>query len=356
MPPFLRNTGKGWVTAEYGMLPRATNTRMTARGDGRQGRRPHAGDPAAHRPVAPLGHEPAGARRAHDLDRLRRHPGRRRHADGVDHRRVRRAGARAREAARARRDQDDARSPTTSPPRASASSTASAARPGVRRRLARRSRHEHRQDGRRPVHRGAGDGRGDAVRPRRAARAARPGRRRASASSSRSSARSWVIWSEPRRAAAASPPPRAIDFSHFARSHRWTRRLGRPSGASPRHRGLCALEFTTPTRARPARRPAAPLVPAVRAGRRPIAVIDRDAALAGRLLRRHVGGGGRPAARHARRAVRAEGLGGAASRSRPARRRATARSRSSSARPAPRARSAPPTAPTRSRSSSPATA
>ena len=28
VPPFLRNTGLGWVTAEYGMLPRATNTRM----------------------------------------------------------------------------------------------------------------------------------------------------------------------------------------------------------------------------------------------------------------------------------------------------------------------------------------
>jgi ribonuclease PH len=27
VPPFLRNSGKGWVTAEYGMLPRATNTR-----------------------------------------------------------------------------------------------------------------------------------------------------------------------------------------------------------------------------------------------------------------------------------------------------------------------------------------
>jgi ribonuclease PH len=27
VPPFLRNTGQGWVTAEYGMLPRATNTR-----------------------------------------------------------------------------------------------------------------------------------------------------------------------------------------------------------------------------------------------------------------------------------------------------------------------------------------
>jgi len=24
VPPFLRNTGKGWVTAEYSMLPRAT--------------------------------------------------------------------------------------------------------------------------------------------------------------------------------------------------------------------------------------------------------------------------------------------------------------------------------------------
>jgi ribonuclease PH len=40
VPPFLRNTGKGWVTAEYGMLPRATNTRMqreasTGKGGGR---------------------------------------------------------------------------------------------------------------------------------------------------------------------------------------------------------------------------------------------------------------------------------------------------------------------------------
>jgi ribonuclease PH len=27
VPPFLRNTGAGWVTAEYGMLPRSTHTR-----------------------------------------------------------------------------------------------------------------------------------------------------------------------------------------------------------------------------------------------------------------------------------------------------------------------------------------
>ena len=30
VPPFLRGKGQGWVTAEYGMLPRATHTR-TAR-------------------------------------------------------------------------------------------------------------------------------------------------------------------------------------------------------------------------------------------------------------------------------------------------------------------------------------
>ncbi|MDE3015383.1 MAG: ribonuclease PH [Pseudomonadota bacterium] len=28
VPHFLRNTGKGWITAEYGMLPRSTNSRM----------------------------------------------------------------------------------------------------------------------------------------------------------------------------------------------------------------------------------------------------------------------------------------------------------------------------------------
>ena len=27
VPSFLRNTGRGWVTAEYGMLPRSTHTR-----------------------------------------------------------------------------------------------------------------------------------------------------------------------------------------------------------------------------------------------------------------------------------------------------------------------------------------
>jgi len=26
VPPFLRDTGRGWITAEYGMLPRSTHT------------------------------------------------------------------------------------------------------------------------------------------------------------------------------------------------------------------------------------------------------------------------------------------------------------------------------------------
>ncbi|MFQ6546910.1 ribonuclease PH [Aestuariibius sp. 2305UL40-4] len=39
VPPFLRNTGLGWVTAEYGMLPRATTTRMRREAkDGQSGR------------------------------------------------------------------------------------------------------------------------------------------------------------------------------------------------------------------------------------------------------------------------------------------------------------------------------
>ena len=32
VPPFLRGGGKGWVTAEYSMLPRATNTRVAREG------------------------------------------------------------------------------------------------------------------------------------------------------------------------------------------------------------------------------------------------------------------------------------------------------------------------------------
>jgi ribonuclease PH len=45
--PFLRNTGRGWVTAEYGMLPRSTPPRQ--RGGARRRRAAAQEDPAADR-------------------------------------------------------------------------------------------------------------------------------------------------------------------------------------------------------------------------------------------------------------------------------------------------------------------
>jgi ribonuclease PH len=38
VPPFLKGQGKGWVTSEYGMLPRSTNTRMNRERGGPSGR------------------------------------------------------------------------------------------------------------------------------------------------------------------------------------------------------------------------------------------------------------------------------------------------------------------------------
>lgn len=48
VPPFLRGKGQGWVTAEYGMLPRATHARQPRGGEG-QAVGPHAGNSAAYR-------------------------------------------------------------------------------------------------------------------------------------------------------------------------------------------------------------------------------------------------------------------------------------------------------------------
>ncbi len=51
VPPWMRNSGQGWVTAEYGMLPRSTGDRTRPRGGARQAVRPHPGNPAADRPL-----------------------------------------------------------------------------------------------------------------------------------------------------------------------------------------------------------------------------------------------------------------------------------------------------------------
>jgi ribonuclease PH len=55
VPPFLRNSGKGWVTAEYGMLPRATSTRMQREASTGKVWRPDGRDSAADRPIAAPG-------------------------------------------------------------------------------------------------------------------------------------------------------------------------------------------------------------------------------------------------------------------------------------------------------------
>ncbi len=42
VPPFLKNKGKGWITAEYGMLPRSTHNRLKREAaTGKQGGRTH---------------------------------------------------------------------------------------------------------------------------------------------------------------------------------------------------------------------------------------------------------------------------------------------------------------------------
>ena len=102
VPPFLRNTGRGWVTAEYGMLPRSTAYPHRPRGGARQAERAHAGNPAADRPQPARRHRPRRARRAPDPHRLRRAAGRWRHPHGGDHRQLCRAVSGAGETRRCR--------------------------------------------------------------------------------------------------------------------------------------------------------------------------------------------------------------------------------------------------------------
>ncbi len=93
VPRWMAGKGRGWLTAEYGMLPASTGDRKQrdatkGRLDGRSveiqrliGR--------SLRGVIDL----SAARRTHDLPRLRRAAGRRRHALRLDHGCLRRAGA-----------------------------------------------------------------------------------------------------------------------------------------------------------------------------------------------------------------------------------------------------------------------
>ena len=103
VPPWLRGKGRGWVTAEYSMLPGATserNDREAARGK-QSGRTQEIQRLIGRslRAVTDLTDDGRGA----DHRRLRRAAGRRRHPHRVDLRRLRRAARRVLAARRRRR-------------------------------------------------------------------------------------------------------------------------------------------------------------------------------------------------------------------------------------------------------------
>jgi ribonuclease PH len=92
VPQWLRGAGKGWVTAEYSMLPRATITRTPREVvRGRQSGRTLEIQRLIGRALRSV-IDMSAARRAHCHPRLRRDPGRRRHAHRGDHGRLRRYG------------------------------------------------------------------------------------------------------------------------------------------------------------------------------------------------------------------------------------------------------------------------
>ena len=96
VPSFLRGSGEGWVTAEYGMLPRSTGSRM---------RRTERRDPAPDRTQPARRRRPGEARRDLDPDRLRRAAGGRWNPDRVYYRRICGDGGRLPMAAKARQHQ-----------------------------------------------------------------------------------------------------------------------------------------------------------------------------------------------------------------------------------------------------------
>ena len=70
LPPWLKGQARGWITAEYGMLPRATLERTRREASRRQAERTHGRDPAPDRTQFALGRESQGAWRTSDHPRL----------------------------------------------------------------------------------------------------------------------------------------------------------------------------------------------------------------------------------------------------------------------------------------------
>ena len=96
VPRWLPGKGKGWVTAEYAMLPRSTNDRMDRESvKGRIGGRTHEISRLIGRSLRAVVDTKALGENT-IVHRLRRAAGRRRHPHRRDHRRLRRARRRDR--------------------------------------------------------------------------------------------------------------------------------------------------------------------------------------------------------------------------------------------------------------------
>jgi len=91
VPAWMKDTGKGWVTAEYGMLPRATATRTDREAvRGQQSGRTQEIQRLIGRSLRSVVDMEALGERTIKVG-LRRDSGRRRHALRIDHRRLCRA-------------------------------------------------------------------------------------------------------------------------------------------------------------------------------------------------------------------------------------------------------------------------
>ena len=164
VPPFLRNTGKGWVTAEYGMLPRATSTRTQREATaGKVGGRTQEIQRLIGRSLRSVTRLPELGERTIwvDCDVIQADGGTRTAsitggfvAMVLAMQRMRESGTdQGDPGARLRRGDERRRRRRHAD-----------AGPRLRGGLARRRGHEHRQDRRRAVHRGAGHGRRPALR------------------------------------------------------------------------------------------------------------------------------------------------------------------------------------------------
>ena len=173
----MEGKGRGWVTAEYAMLPASTGDRKARDISGQAGR-PRGRDPAPDRALASRRRRLRGARRALRLRRLRRAPGRRRHPLRRDHRRLRRAPARACRIGREGRAREAAADQSVAAISVGMVDGTRALRPRLPRGLLGRGRRQRGDDRRRRPGRGPGDGRAHAALPRLARRAARAGRGR----------------------------------------------------------------------------------------------------------------------------------------------------------------------------------